>query len=192
MTTLGTPVIVTGTTATLVGTANVTPPAAIMVSITGANNSGGVGRELSTGFSGASYGAPNAQRVDGFASDLSQDGFTANGVFVATLVASTPITVDMTTPGTAQGTATAFSQAGDSLASALNRLYINNYGSAPVIISVGSSNPLTGVPTFTVPAGTKQRIDFGTTGLTVNSTTKTIKLDPSTGTPTFAIAYGGA
>ena len=192
MTTLGTPTIVTGTTSTLVGTANVTPPAALMVSITGANNSGGVGRELATGFSGVTYLPPNAVRVDGFVSDLGQDGFTANGVFVATLVASTPITIDMTTPGSAQGTATAFSQSGDSQATLLNRLYINNYGTAAVIISVGSSNPLTGVPTFTIPAKTTQRIDFGTTGLTVSGTAKTIKLDPSTGTPTFAIAYGGA
>lgn len=191
MSTIGTPIVITGSTAVLSGATVTTPPIAQMVSGTGAANSGGVGAELANGYT-ASYGAASAVRVDGFASDLSQDGFAANGCLVATLAASTPITIDMTDPGAAQSGATAFDQSGDVLATALNRIYINNYGAAAVTISVGASNALTGVPTFVIPAGTRQRLDFGASGLTVSSTAKTIKLDPSTGTPTVALAYGGA
>jgi hypothetical protein len=189
MSTVGTPAVITGSTPVLVGSTVSTPPIALMVSATGANNSGGVAVELATG--GPSLNA-NALRVDGFANDLSKDGFAANGNLVAVLQASSPITIDMTSPYSAQAAATSFSQAGDVLATALNRLYINNYGSAPVILSVGATNALTGVPTFTIPAGSKQRLDFGSTGLPVSGTVKTIKLDPSTGTPTVALAYGGA
>ena len=191
-TTNATPLIITGSTAVLSGSAVLTPPIAQMVSGTGANNSGGVARELATtGYSGA-YGAANAQRIDGFSSDLSQDGYAANGVLVIVLATSTPITIDMTNPSAAQASATSFSQAGDALASALNRLYIVNYGAADVTVEVGASNGVTGVPTFAVKAGTKQRLDFGSTGLTIDSTHKTIKFDGSTGTPTVAVAYGGA
>ena len=185
-TTNATPVVITGTQAELVNGTVTAPPIALMVAGTGANNSGGQGKQLAQGYAG------NCQRVDGFASDLSQDGFALNGCFVAVLAASTPITVDMTNPGATQSGATSFNQRGDSLTAALNRLYIDNYGTASVIIEVGASNALTGVPTFTIPGGTMQRLDFGATGLTVSSSAKTIKLDPGTGTPSFAIAYGGS
>jgi hypothetical protein len=182
-----TPVVITGSAAQLVGSTSSTPPIALMMSGTGANNGGGTGKEMGQNYQG------NAQRVDGFASDLSQDGYALNGTFAATLAASTPITVDITAAGTAQGSATAFSQAGDSLTALLNRVYINNFGSAPVTIEVGASHPLTGVPTFVIPAGTKQRLDFGAAGITVAAgATCTIKFDPSTGTPSFAVAYGGS
>jgi hypothetical protein len=192
MSTVGTPAVITGSTPVLIGSTVSTPPIALMVSVTGSNNSGGVAVELAGGNPANPNLNANALRVDGFASDLSKDGYAANGCLAAVLVASSPITIDMTNPGAAQASATSFSQTGDNLSSALNRLYINNYGSAPVTVEVGVSNPLVGVPTFALPAATKHRLDFGSTGLTVSSAAKTIKLDPGTGTPTVAIAYGGA
>ena len=186
MTTTGTPVVITGPSPVLIGSSFLTPPAVQFMSGTGANNSGGVGREEATGYQN------NVIRIDGFITDLSQAGFTANGALAATLAASTAITLDMTNPGATQSGATVFNQKGDSLAAALNILIIANTGTSTFTVSAGASNALTGVPTYLVQPGTFQRLDFGATGLTVSSTAKTIKLDPGSNTPTFALAYGGS
>jgi hypothetical protein len=183
-TTNSTPVV--QTSSGLVGAAYTAAPIALMVSGTGANNSGGVGRELATGF------GPNAIRVDGFPTDLSQDGYALNGCFVLDLAASASATIDFTN---VVGAAT--SAAGDNLTALLNKLIVNNYGSADVSIAPGASNGLTFLtgttPALDCPAASKQRLE-SVAGYTVSSSHKTMLVTnlSSTVAATVGFGYGGS
>jgi hypothetical protein len=185
-TTFATPIAITSPATILNGSAVVAAPVAQMVSGTGANNSGGVGRELSTGFNSGTV------RIDGFPSDLSADGYAANGCFAQTLAASGTVTVDYTN---VVGATT--SAAGDNLATLLNKLIINNYGTTDITVAPGASNPIVGIlagttPTLKIPAGSKVRLE-SVAGFTVSGTAKTLLFTnlSSTVAAAFAVAHGG-
>lgn len=123
--------------------------------------------------------------------DLSTAGYAKNGAFGLTLAISTPITVDLTN---LSGAATVSS--GDLVFATVNLIQIKNTGANPVIMSVGSSNPFTlplagTSPTITIPAGARLLFE-NLTGITVDSTHKTIKFDPSAAACSIVVAVGGA
>ena len=185
-TTNASPVVVT--TSSLVGSTVTSAPIAMMVNGTGAaNNVGGVGNELANGFGG------NAVRIDGFASDFSKDGYAANGCFAQTLTTSGTATIDFTNVSAA-----ATSQAGDNLATLLNKLIINNYGTVDITVAPGASNPIGSIfagtsPTLRVPAGSKCRLE-SVAGWTISSTSKTLLFTNTSGSTAaaFGVGYGGA
>lgn len=182
-TTFSTPVV--QTSGGLVGSTYTAPPIALMVSGTGANNSGGVGREL------ASAASPSAVRIDGFATDLSADGYAANGCLAQTLAASGTATIDYTN---VSGAAT--SAAGDNLSSLLNKLVINNYGPTDISLAPGGSNPITiltgTTPALLIPAGSKVRLE-SVAGFTISGTHKTLLFTNLSGSvaAAFGVAHGG-
>lgn len=123
--------------------------------------------------------------------DLSTAGYAKNGAFGLTLASGTPLTVDFTA---ISGVATV--SAGDLVFATVNLIQIKNTGANPVIVSVGASNPFTlplagTSPTITIPAGSRLLIE-NVAGITVDSTHKTIKFDPSSAACTIVVAVGGA
>jgi hypothetical protein len=75
-------------------------------------------------------------------------------------------------------------------------LIITNVGPAPVAVGPGTSNgflgPLAGTtPTFTIPVGSQARW-HSAAGFTVDSTHKTIKLDPGASVAAILVSIGGA
>ena len=183
-TTFSTPVI--QTSGGLVGSAYTAAPIALMVSGTGANNSGGVGRELATGL------GPNAIRVDGFPTDLSADGYALNGCWQTHLSASGTATIDLTN---VVGAAT--SAQGDNLTALLNKLIINNYGTADISLAPGGSNPvaiMTGTtPALLIPAGSKVRLE-SVAGFVISGSHKTLLITNLSGSVASdtGFGYGGS
>lgn len=127
--------------------------------------------------------------------DLSSSGFAKNGTFLKTLAGTTPVTptfVDLTSNAT--------SYAGDTVFATVYMMLIKNLGAADLTLEVGGSNPFNWgyagtTPKVTVPAAVGAVP--GTfclvfpTGVTVDSTHKTILLTPTADT-SVAVVLGGA
>lgn len=135
-----------------------------------------------------------ATNIDKVSVDLARSSYAKNGAAVGTLSGTTPVTIDFTdiTSGTSGTTA----WAGDTTFATLNQLVLTNTGAADFTLAPGGSNPsrfptFSGTtPTITVPAGASLTL-AAVTGLTVDSTHKTLTITPTSG-GSFALAVGGA
>lgn len=128
--------------------------------------------------------------LDRITIDLAKAGYSKNGAVILQLTASTPVTVDLTSLGSV-GVAV-----GDLSFAKWYQLIPVNLGAAGVAIGPGASNPATlplggSSPTFTV-LPSAPTVWTSPTGTTVDSTHKTIKIDPGGSNGTLVLLVGGS
>lgn len=138
----------------------------------------------------ADVNAQRAELLDRFTVDLARADYAKNGAVLLNLLVSTPVTIDLTdlTPQAVR--------AGDSSFASWKEIIFKNTGANPVAVGPGASNPLTTPlggtsPTQTLAAGEWTRWQRPA-GVVVDSTHKTLKIDPGAAVAQIAVIIGGS
>lgn len=147
-------------------------------------------------YNGASNVVSNSiAKLDAMMTDLALAGYAKNGCFQVTTSGTTGITIDLTNLATAATTT-----AGDLVFAKWNLLIFYNLSgvdgvtAAAMTVGPGGSNPLTlftgTTPTIALAASSRIVVE-NTTGVTIDSTHKTLLITPTAG-GNFALCVGGS